>query len=203
MVVQFKDDFWGTDFLQLPEAKKKIRGLLQVSSKGLHIKDPCKKVLAPMVKKLEQVSGFERIIIICDCLNRMAEAKQFETVSTQEVKELNARNRDRLDKIFSYTIENFDDAVTLEAIAGHVNMSVPAFCNYFKKEYKKTYIDFLNEVRMGHACKLLIETAKPVEAICYESGFNTIANFNKQFQKVKNITPSRYRKNFAGTGIAG
>lgn len=202
VVVQFRDDFWGSAFLQLPEAKK-IRNLLNISSKGLRIKTALQNALTPMIKKLEQVSGFERIIIICECLNKIAETRQFETVSTQDIKELNARNRDRLDKIFSYTIENFDDAVTLDAIAGHVNISVPAFCNYFKKSTKKTYIDFLNEVRIGHACKLLMETGKSVENICYESGFNTIANFNKQFQKVKNITPSRYRKNFAGSSITG
>ncbi len=172
-----------------------------ISSKGLRIKAALQNALTPMIKKLEQVSGFERIILICECLNKITETRQFETVSTQDIEELNARNRDRLDKIFSYTIENFDDAVTLEAISGHVNMSVPAFCNYFKKSTKKTYIDFLNEVRIGHACKLLMETGKSVENICYESGFNTIANFNKQFQKVKNITPSRYRKNFAGSSI--
>jgi AraC-like DNA-binding protein len=198
VVVQFREDFWGESFLQLPEAKK-IRNLLDISSRGLRIKNSLLSILAPRVKKLEHVSGFERIILICECLNQIAETKQFETVSTQDVKELNTRNRERLGKIFSYTIENFDEAVTLEDIAGYVSMSVPAFCNYFKKSTKKTYIDFLNEVRIGHACKQLIETGKQVEAICYESGFNTIANFNKQFYKVKNCTPSGYRRNFAAT----
>ena len=108
----------------------------------------------------------------------------------------NSKNKDRIDRIFQYTIDNFQEPVTLNAVAAHGRMSVPAFCNYFKKSTKKTYIDFLNEVRIGHACKLLNNTQKSVENICYESGYNTIANFNKQFLKVKNCTPSVYRKEF-------
>jgi AraC-like DNA-binding protein len=73
-------------------------------------------------------------------------------------------------------------------------MSIPAFCNYFKKRTKKTYIDFVNEVRVGHACKLLLTTQMSVLQICFECGFNTVANFNRQFLKIKRITPSQYRK---------
>ena len=82
-------------------------------------------------------------------------------------------------------------------------MSVPAFCNYFRKSTKKTYIDFLNEIRISHACQLLIDTQKPVLEICFESGFNTVANFNKQFLKLKKTTPSSFRKNFTSQPIRG
>ena len=78
-------------------------------------------------------------------------------------------------------------------------MSIPAFCNYFKKSTRKKYIDFLNEIRIGYACKLLTDnTQTTVEGACYDSGFNTLANFNKQFLKVKGMTPSKYRKVFLG-----
>ena len=80
-------------------------------------------------------------------------------------------------------------------------MSVPAFCNYFKRSTKKTYIDFLNEVRVGYACNLLMDTKKPVIDICYESGYNTMANFHKQFLKIKKLTPLQYRKSFAPDAI--
>jgi AraC-like DNA-binding protein len=80
-------------------------------------------------------------------------------------------------------------------------MSIPAFCNYFKKSTRKTYIDFLNEVRIGYACKLLTDTQSTVESACYDSGFNTVANFNKQFLKIKGNTPSKYRKLFLGREV--
>src|SRR5690606_30830354 len=109
----------------------------------------------------------------------------------------NPRDKERIEKVFHYTIESFTKPVTLTEIAGLVNMSVPAFCNYFKKSTKKTYIDFLNEVRIGNACKLLTDTERTILDICFESGFNTLANFNKQFLKVKKMTPSKYRKYFS------
>ncbi|MGK2864659.1 MAG: helix-turn-helix domain-containing protein [Chitinophagaceae bacterium] len=76
------------------------------------------------------------------------------------------------------------------------NMSVSAFCRYFKRNTKKTYIEFVNEIRIGHACQSLLHTDITITQICYESGFNTIANFNKQFLKVKGIKPSAYKKQF-------
>jgi AraC-like DNA-binding protein len=73
-------------------------------------------------------------------------------------------------------------------------MSIPAFCSYFKKRTKKTYIDFVNEVRVGYACKLLLTTQMSVLQVCFDCGFNTVANFNRQFLKIKKTTPSQYRK---------
>jgi AraC-like DNA-binding protein len=89
----------------------------------------------------------------------------------------------------------------LDNIAGEVGMSVPAFCSYFKKSTKKTYIEFLNELRIGNACKLLIDTQKSVLDVCYESGYNTLANFNKQFLRLKKLTPSQYRRKFSSGSI--
>ena len=86
---------------------------------------------------------------------------------------------ERIDKVFRYTIDFFKNRISLDNVAEVAGLSVPAFCNYFKKSTKKTYIDFLNEVRVGYACKLLIETDLNVVNVCYESGFNTIANFKQ------------------------
>ncbi|QEC65814.1 helix-turn-helix domain-containing protein [Panacibacter ginsenosidivorans] len=195
LVIQFRDDFWGKDFLQLPESRN-IKQLLDISYQGLKITGNLKEQLRPFVEELEFAEGFERIILLCECLQMIMYNKEYETVSTQEVKAYNTKHKERIDKIYQYTIDYFQDAVTLDNVAAHAGMSVPAFCNYFKKSTKKTYIDFLNEVRIGYACKQLIDTQKTIEAICYESGFNTLANFNKQFLKVKQVTPSRYRKDF-------
>lgn len=195
VVVQFREDFWGPGFMQLPECRL-IRELFTESMQGLKIDGACRQQLAPLIQKLERMQGFERIIRLCECLSLMARSQEYETVSTQEVGEFHPRNKERIDKIFQYTIEYFQESIRLEDIARNAGMSVPAFCHYFKKSTKKTYIDFLNEVRIGYACKQLIDTRKSIETICYESGFNTLANFNKQFLKVRKITPSGYRKNF-------
>lgn len=195
VVVQFKEDFWGTGFMQLPECRI-IKELFMVSMQGLKINGACRQQLNPLIRELEGLQGFERIIRLCECLLLIARSAAYETVSTQEVGQFHSRNKERIDKIFQYTIDYFQEPVRLEDIARNAGMSIPAFCHYFKKSTKKTYIDFLNEVRIGYACKQLIDTRKSIETICYESGFNTLANFNKQFLKVKKSTPSGYRTNF-------
>lgn len=199
VVVQFREDFWGAGFLELPECKS-IRKLFGVSMKGLKMRGETKKRLDALMRDLEQATGLHRIIGLCECLQLIAGRKEYDTVSTQEVTTFLSKNQERIDRIFRYTIEHFQEPITLDTVASHAGMSVPAFCNYFRKSTKKTYIDFLNGIRIGYACQQLMDTQKAIQEICFESGFNTLANFNKQFLKAKQATPSAFRKNFAGSG---
>ena len=195
VVVQFKEDFWGNHFMQMPESRL-IKSLFETSMHGLKMNEACRLTVSPLIKQLETANGFERIIFLCNCLLQIAQQQDYITLSTQEIKVFTSKNKERIDKILQYTIDCFQERVTLYDVAKNVSMSIPAFCSYFKKCTKKTYIDFLNEVRVGYACKQLIDTQNNIASICYDSGFNTLANFNKQFLKVKKLTPSGYRKNF-------
>jgi len=195
VVVQFKEDFWGEGFLQLPESRH-VRQLLDVSSQGLKMQAALKQQLTPQIIALEHTSGFKRILLLGECLEMMAEQGAYIPVSTQPIKAFQHKDRETMDRVFQYTIDNFRDPISLPQVAEIACMSVPAFCNYFKRSTKKTYIDFLNEVRIGCACNLLLETQQTVLDICYESGYNTMANFHKQFLKIKGRTPLQYRKAF-------
>jgi AraC-like DNA-binding protein len=195
LVVQFRDDFWGEAFLQLPEANA-IRQLLERSGKGLRIKGATAASVKPLLGELEKAIGFARIVALCECLQQLAQSEEYDTLSTAEVKPLNPRHKERIDRIFQYTLRNFREAVTVSDVAAEAGLSPTAFCSYFKKSTKKTYVDFLNEIRIGHACQLLLHSNRPVNDICYDSGFNTLANFNKQFLKSKQITPTAFRKLF-------
>lgn len=201
VVVQFREDFWGKDFLLLPE-NNSIRKLFEKATRGLKLYGNCKQQLNALIKQLETAEGFQRIICLCNCLYSIASSREYNLVSTQEIRQLNAKHKERIDAVFQYTIDNFQELIQLPKVAQTAGLSVPAFCNYFKKSTKKTYIDFLNEIRIGHACKLLNDTQKTVMNICYESGFNTLANFNKQFLKQKRTTPSGYRKALLAAGIS-
>jgi AraC-like DNA-binding protein len=195
VVVHFREDFWGTAFMDLPETRT-IRKLFDLAASGMRFTGKCRILLNSMIKDLELTSGFNSLIGLCRCLQVISETDEFETVSTQEIKQLNPIHQERIDSIFQYTIAHFQEPVSLTGIAANAGMSVPAFCNYFKKSTKKTYIEFLNEVRIGNACKQLMDTQMTIEQICYDSGYSTLANFNKQFFKVKQVTPSQYRKVF-------
>ena len=193
VVVHFKEDFWGEEILNLPESKS-IKRLLQRSMHGLKISGRTKEILQPLIQSLETEKGFWRITKLCECLSILSETKDYISVSTQEIKALNPKDKDRIDGVFQYTMENFKEPIQLSLISEKAGMSIPAFCNYFKKRTKKTYIDFVNEVRVGYACKLLLTTQMSVLQICFDCGFNTVANFNRQFLKIKKTTPSQFRK---------
>lgn len=195
IVIQFREDGWGEPFLQLPEMQS-IRKLLQQAAQGLKINAALTQELEPLIRNLEYSSGFQRMLILFNCLHRLSVNEGYTALSTQEVRTLNPRHTERIDRIFQYTLAHFKDPVSLSAVAAEAGMSVTAFCSYFKKSTKKTYIDYLNELRIGHACQLLIESSRPVNDICYESGFNTLANFNKQFQKLKGLSPTLFRRSF-------
>ena len=108
--------------------------------------------------------------------------------------ELNHKHRECIDTVFQFTLDSFQEPVSLPQVAGIACMSVPSFCHYFKRRTQKTYIDFLNEVRVEYACHQLLETDKPVTEIGYESGYNTVVHFHRQFLRLKKRTPLQYRK---------
>lgn len=195
VVVQFCGDFWGADFLDLPESKL-IKSLLSISAAGLKLLGRTRKSMGALITQLETAEGFNRVILLAQCLNTISSSGEFQKVSTQEVKVPGSKSDSNIDRIFQYTIDNFKDPVSLAQIAAVACLSVPAFCNYFKKSTKKTYVDFLNETRIGYACSLLTNTWRPILEIGYESGYNTLANFHRQFFKIKGVTPLQYRKSF-------
>lgn len=201
VVVHFKEDFWGTGFLNLPETSN-ISQLLSASLQGLKISGNTKERLDTMIKSLENHSGFRRLLILFECLDILAERGEYVALSTQQVKQLNNKNRERIDRIFQFTMNKFREPIQLSQVAGIAAMSVPAFCNYFKKSTRKKYIDFLNEIRIGYACKLLLDSQASIVDVCFGSGYNTLAHFNKQFMRIKNMTPSRYRKAFMNSSRA-
>jgi AraC-like DNA-binding protein len=140
-------------------------------------------------------------LLLGECLHIIAEKKEYIKVSTQEIRSLNSKERETIDRVFQFTIDSFRDNISLTQVAAIACMSVPAFCNYFKRRTQKTFIDFLNEVRVGYACSQLIESNVPVIDICYASGYNSIVHFHRQFLKLKKITPLQYRKTFSAENI--
>lgn len=196
VVVQFLPNCWGDQFLQMPESRA-IKSLFDTANSGLKIQGETVELLRPLVTSLENAVGFNRVLLLLQCLGIISARKEYSMLSTQNMANLQTRQQARVDKIFLYTIEHFAEGITLEDIAAHVNMSIPAFCLYFRKHTKKTYIEFLNEVRIGKACQQLIDTQKTISEIAYDCGYNTLANFNKQFLKIRKIQPSHYRKIFS------
>jgi AraC-like DNA-binding protein len=193
IVIQFHENFWGADFINMTETKQ-IKHLLNISVQGIKIGVESGQKLSKNIKMLELSTGFNRIIQLCRCLNIIASHKKHLFLSSLGIEQFGQKDNEKIDKVFRYTINNFKNKINLQVVSSVVNMSIPAFCNYFKKSTKKTYNIFLNEIRISYSCKLLSEGNMNISSICYESGFTSLANFNKQFKKIKHHSPSCYRK---------
>ena len=108
------------------------------------------------------------------------------------------QNSDRIKKVYEFIQENYSRKISLEEISELVNMSPVSFNRFIKKRTGKTFVSYVNDTRISFATRLLIESEKSIGEICYECGFNNVANFNRIFKKNKNSTPSEFRKEFSG-----
>lgn len=201
VIVQFRDDCWGKDFMNMPECWH-IKKLLEMSGYGLMFTGNSKCRLHPLIKDLETVTDVNRIIFLLQCLQIMTIEKEYVRITEEAIQEWNQKDKECIERIFKFTNDSFQNSISLSQVAAIACMSVQSFCHYFKLRTQKTYIDFLNEVRMAYACRQLLETDKTVTDVCYDSGYNTVAYFHRQFLKLKKLTPLQYRKTFA-TGIIG
>lgn len=197
IVVLFTEDFLGEKFFYIQEMIP-IMELLRKSQAGLVFPDAINSKIPEMMENLTVVKGPMRIIRILEILAELArlESKQLlteEFSSGTPFLDANSPSFMRLQKVHHYVIKNFHYPLQIEDVAKIANMTPHAFCKYFKKSTKKTFMTFLNELRICHAKKLLIENRIPISQICLDSGFNNISNFNRQFKTGTNMTPSDYR----------
>ncbi|CAG4993239.1 HTH-type transcriptional activator RhaR [Dyadobacter sp. CECT 9275] len=195
-VLHFLPDLFGKTFLNLPE-NKSIKDLFQKAQWGIKLLgDTSEKVKRLMQSLLDHSSG-NSIILLLEILETLAQCPEVKMLSnTYYHQEFDAYDTDRINEIYKYSLSNFHKKISIEEIAGVANISPHSFCRYFKSRSRKTYSQFLLELRIGHACKLLIEEKLSVAQICYESGFNNFANFNKYFKINTGMSPLQYQKNY-------
>ncbi|MDB5278412.1 MAG: AraC family transcriptional regulator [Ferruginibacter sp.] len=193
VVVHFKQEIFGREFLQLPELKS-VYQLLQKND-GIQIHPKLKKEIASFINELQEMKGFQRMNALLQCLQKISTTPHY-TMLTQNFASHNNHINPAIEKIIDFSFKRYLTPVTLQQVADVADMSIPTFCRFFKKNIKKTYFDFIQDLRISHACKLLTNSNKPVMEICYESGYNSWAHFSKQFKQVKQLTPSQYRKEF-------
>ena len=199
IVIQFKEDFLGQGFFKNAETQP-IRSLLDKAKSGVLISGKTRDRVAREMIFLQTVPPFQKLLGLLDLLNTIATSKDFEIIDSQPDKyDLSAVDLERINKIYAYVIEHYTQDIHLETAAHLTNMTETAFCRYFKKITKKTFLDLVTEFRIKHACNLLNSTDKQVAEVCFESGFGNISHFNKQFKVVTGYRPLNYRKMFFAT----
>jgi AraC-like DNA-binding protein len=195
-VAHFNENFWGQQFLELPE-NLCIKSILEKARRGLQITGKIKQKVAELLEELQEIDGPQRIVLLIEALTQIANAKQLVPLSSMGFQpDLVDAEKDRINAIYEYSIRNFKRKIQLEEIAEVANISPNSFCRYFKSRTRKTYSQFLIELRVGHACKLLIENNQCIKRLCYESGFNNFTSFHKYFKMITGKSPLVYQKEF-------
>lgn len=192
LIIQFKKEIFDTNFINMPEMKA-IKDFLNKSQRGIQYTGKTRKILGEQIIKIFQLEGIFRITELIILLDMMAKAKEHRYhTSIGYSRIINTYDFDRFNKIHEHVIRNFNRPVRLEEVAGRVNLCPTAFCRYFKKHTGKTFLSFLNEIRIGNACKLMVEGKMPIAVASMESGFNNLSHFNNQFKQFMKLTPTEY-----------
>ncbi len=192
-IVQMKPDFLGEAFFHLPETHA-IQKLFERAKMGVIFHPEIKREIGPLIEELGNKKGFKRMLSFLKILQKLAKTKDYSLLNVQDFGvEIYQQDNDRVDRIFKYITNHFQDHISLDEIAELVNMTPPSFCRYLKKVTGKTFTALVNEYRIVHASKLLTEKPTSITDICYESGFNNFSHFNKLFKNTTGKSPSAYR----------
>lgn len=196
VVIKFESEFLGTVFLDLAETKK-LHALFQKANRGVKFSKAVTHLVHNYVLGMVGDEGLSRIVSLLKILDILSISENYVPLCSEVIiNNYNQNEKDRMARVISFLTENFDRKIELDQVAAIAYMTPNAFCRYFKKRTKKSFTQYLNEIRLRHACKLLIEGELQISTICYQSGFNTITNFNRQFKTLMGVTPSNYMERY-------
>ncbi len=194
IVIHFLEKFLGDKFLQIPEMEN-FKKILELSSQGILIKGKARKQINSLMKEMTGMSGLKRLSALFAIFDILSTTSEYELLASPGyLQKTQQQYTDRFSKVTEYIMRNFDSDITLPEVASVSNMAVTTFCNFFKEHYRVTFVEYLNTIRIGYACKLLAEKNSNVVEVAYASGYKNLANFNRQFRKYKQMTPTDYRK---------
>jgi AraC-like DNA-binding protein len=193
-VIQMKLDFLGLDFLGLTETKG-ILTLFDKAKGGIAFGLETKKAVGERIEMMETQQPFERLLTLLSVLKDLENTNDYKILNAAGFSmEMQIQDNDRINMVFNYVKDHFQQEISLISIAEMSSMTVPSFCRYFKKITKKTFTQFVNEYRLVHAVKLLAEKQMSIANISYESGFNNFSHFNTLFKDFTGKSASQYRK---------
>lgn len=195
IVIHFNYDFLGEKFLDIPESVN-IRNLLERSKRGIQFGSEISADIKDKMIGLTNQQGMSRLIGLIQILEELGHTRDVNYLTTDAIQLRNEVDSNRIKKVLEFVSENFQNDIMLEDVAQLANMSESAFSRYFKKRTRKTFSTFLTEIRIEHACKLLQNDKMSVSEISFDSGFNNLSNFNRQFKTIKKIPPLTYRMKY-------
>jgi AraC-like DNA-binding protein len=169
--------------------------LMAKAARGLRFYGETRKAIIGLVRKMAVSEAFEQLSYFLKIMDIITHTNEYELLASVCYKNVKSReDLDRFNNVYHFLLENFDKDIRLREVSAVCNMAPNSFCRFFKSKTKKTFVRFLNELRVGHACKLLQNEFNSVKDICYNSGYNNPVNFFKFFKLITGMTPMEYRK---------
>lgn len=195
IAIHFNREFFEQYILNVPEFLF-LQQLVKKSKYGLFIRGGDLQTMQNMLTELlNSESSFESILQILKLLKYIALVNDYQTLENPDFQwDPSLPQNNRLKKIYEYVFFNFQGEIRLNEVSSLVGITEGAFCAFFKKNTKKTFSNFIKDVRIGYACKLLVQdTDKLISEVCFDSGYNNFANFNRQFKEITGVSPKEYR----------
>jgi AraC-like DNA-binding protein len=201
ITIQFHRDLFHEVFLKRTQLSS-LRNLFEQSLKGILFSKETIRHLAPRLKELEHKTGFDSVIELMSILNELSLSTDSRCLSGEKIYNADYIYMDsvRMEKLIEFMNANFSRPIRLAEAAELVNMAETAFSRFFKAKTGVNFVDFLNDIRLGHASRLLIDTKDPVTNIAATCGFTNISNFNRTFKREKGLTPKDFRAKHGNVG---
>ncbi|HTE00840.1 MAG TPA: AraC family transcriptional regulator [Mucilaginibacter sp.] len=197
IVIQFSANFLGEEFFNKAELQG-VKKLFQKSASGMRFHSGTGNTVNRSMKQLsEEKNSFKLLIGLLEILQRLSVSNEYILLDQQRsVAEQSRAEQERINPVFAYLVENFRGQVSLDAASGIAHMTPNAFCKYFKKITRKTFMETVIEYRLNYATQQLVQTDKPISEISFDSGFGDVSHFYKMFKNKMLQSPLNYRKNF-------
>ena len=193
VVIQFPETYFESGLIRIPELKRVV-DLMERAKTGLAFTGETKRIAGVRLKKLQHLDRFHQFMELMSIFQFLAASDEYVDLDVRPISSQTIlKQQERMHRIHQFVESNFQKPIDTQQIANEVNLSLPAFCRYFKKTTKLTYTDFVNQYRVQYAKKLLIQD-KNVTETCFESGFESLSYFNRIFKKWTGEAPSRFRK---------
>lgn len=194
IVIQFTYDFLGERFFEISE-NANLKSFLLQASPGLEISGETKNQIIPIMKEMVDMNSTDQLYSLFKIFRLLQSSKELTPLSSPAfIESYSVQDNDSIQKALQFILQNFHKPIQMKDLLTLTNMSNTTFYNLFKRSYRMTYKNYLMNLRIGYACKLLLDSAKNISEIAYDSGFENLSNFNRHFKKIKGVTPHQYQK---------
>ena len=201
VTIQFHKDLFDDKFLRRNQLSF-VKNMIERSQRGILFSPETVAALKDRISSLNKKSGFDSVLELLSILHDLSISRNMKTLSDSSFSnEQFHYNSRRIEKVFEYMNSHYNMQITLAEVAKIANMPEASFSRFIKKRTGKTFIDSLNEIRLGHASRMLIDTTNTVAEIAYKCGFNNISNFNRIFKRKKFCIPKDFRETYTGNRV--